>query len=205
VQPTEPVPRDLQPGEFYYALVALFIFHFIFEIKPALLPRTRFTWISENAAFVNIPRDDEIEEARVYYSPGKFCYACARRSKEEYSALVRTLPDDVIGYSQHGIDYHARDFVYLRSSQDGPYEIAQILDVKILGKKKAKDKDIDEIGYTAKIVLQIFTQGSSSEERYSQFISCPVRMIFSQKFHWDFYDAPAPIGPNFQEKGSLSS
>jgi hypothetical protein len=141
-------PQDLEPGEFYYALVAP-----PYEWITTLLC-IRFTWVREDAAFIRLPTDNEIKAAQEYCQPTTYCYVCALHSKADYLALVRRLPANA-GYSQHGVDYHIHDFVYITPTQDGPYEIGQITRVKIVEERETKSGE-EALCYSAKVSLRIF-------------------------------------------------
>ena len=116
--------------------------------------------------------------------------------------MVRPLPDNNPGYSQHGIEYHLHDFVYVTPAQDGPYDIGQITRVEI----------VDEMGsyqhvYLAKVVLQVYERPSVTckgckEEEPSQTTANPVGTHLRDVLSLTFY-YPAPIVQIVQDKSGV--
>ncbi|KAA1469421.1 S-adenosyl-L-methionine-dependent methyltransferase [Dentipellis sp. KUC8613] len=85
-------------------------------------------WNEDDSSFIELANLDEIE-ALALCKPHQQCIPCGLRKREQRHAELTVHPD---GFSQHGIEYHRYDFVYLLQEVDSdlPYQFAQILQVK---------------------------------------------------------------------------
>lgn len=93
-----------------------------FDIHSHLL---RYLW--DSVGFVDLPREEDIEQDLEQYPlPHQACHSCIIAEKLDAKRLIRHTKGCI---SQHDIEYHIHDFVYVKpgANDGGVLGIAQII------------------------------------------------------------------------------
>ncbi|EMD38163.1 hypothetical protein CERSUDRAFT_122915 [Gelatoporia subvermispora B] len=88
------------------------------------------TWDPLYTAFVQIP-EREVDSAVRTCEPHTTCFPCGLKALRQERSMWKFSEDDG-SISQHGVDYHISDFVYLRvkSEEAYLYQIAEIVNIE---------------------------------------------------------------------------
>ncbi|KAJ7709524.1 hypothetical protein B0H17DRAFT_1028224 [Mycena rosella] len=96
----------------------------------------RLAYDDKSHDFTDLPCDGECRRLAALFTEHRYCTCCARKAEEELSHTVQVIGDKAHGYglTQHNVEYHEGDFVYVRPAVAAKKElvlfIAQITKVK---------------------------------------------------------------------------
>lgn len=90
------------------------------------------TWDEDDSSLVDLPTEREFLDVISSCPEDEPCFSCGLKLQKEANAQPRPLPGG--GLSQHGVNYHINDFVYLKRGAlgSGLYQIAQIKKVRAM-------------------------------------------------------------------------
>jgi DNA (cytosine-5)-methyltransferase 1 len=91
---------------------------------------TRLTWDEDDSSLVDLPTQPEFLETISSCPENEPCFSCGLELQQEAEAEPRPLPGG--GLSQHGVNYHINDFVYIKRTGSGLYQIAQIKKIRAM-------------------------------------------------------------------------
>lgn len=133
----------------------------------------RLTWDEMESAYIDLPSGSEVELSMAACPEHEMCFSCGLKFHKEAKALFRPLPGG--GFSQHGVNYHVHDFVYIKpKARDGLYIIAQITKVKAMSEFPQVSVRVfgryDDVDEAVRKKRSSSCYLSSDEVRYSYFL-----------------------------------